>query len=79
MLNFINSVNRDNCQKMSEEQLNLKGDITYGAEEQFKNEVNNRATIFILLEKADIEYSQALMAVRTANFISGFLQVISIF
>merc|ERR1719445_2638822 len=41
---------------MSEHQLNLKGDISFGAEEQFKNE--------------------ALMAVRTANFISAFLQVV---
>merc|ERR1711997_673095 len=39
------------------EQLNLRGDIAYGSESQFKNE--------------------ALMAVRTANFISAFLQVVN--
>eukprot|EP00090_Calanus_glacialis_P009944 TRINITY_DN1832_c0_g1_i1.p1 TRINITY_DN1832_c0_g1~~TRINITY_DN1832_c0_g1_i1.p1 ORF type:complete len:847 (+),score=167.28 TRINITY_DN1832_c0_g1_i1:123-2663(+) len=56
VLNFIHSVDEKNCHKKTEEELNLKGDITFGAEEQFKNE--------------------ALMAVRTANFISAFLQVV---
>ena len=49
------SVTADNCKYRSEEELYLKGDVSWGAEEQFENE--------------------ALMAVRTANFISAFLQV----
>ena len=56
VLNFIVSINDKNCHTKTEEELNLKGDISWGAEEQFKNE--------------------ALMAVRTANFISAFLQVV---
>jgi len=56
VLQFMNSVNKDNCDKMKPEEINLKGDISWGAEVQFENE--------------------ALMAVRTANFISAFLQVV---
>ncbi len=48
-------MNPQNCVKRTHEELYLKGDVSWGAEEQFKNE--------------------ALMAVRTANFISAFLQV----
>jgi len=57
VLNFIHSVDHKNCKNMDKEQLNLRGDIAYGSESQFKNE--------------------ALMAVRTANFISAFLQVVN--
>jgi len=56
VLNYIHSINKDNCKNKSPEDLQLKGDISYGADEQFENE--------------------ALMAVRTANFISAFLQVV---
>jgi len=56
MLKFLWSVNEDNCKSRTHEELNLKGDISWGAEVQFENE--------------------ALMAVRTANFISAFLQVV---
>ena len=45
----------ENCASRTYEELNLKGDLSWGAEQQFENE--------------------ALMAVRTANFISSFLQV----
>ena len=57
IVNFIQSVNEKNCHTKSKDELNLRGDISYGAEQQFKNE--------------------ALMAVRTANFISSFLQVVN--
>ena len=53
---FNRSVTPENCKKRTYEELHLKGDLSWGAEEQFKNE--------------------ALMAVRTANFISAFLQVV---
>ena len=56
MLKFLWSVNEQNCGNRTFEELNLKGDISWGAEKQFENE--------------------ALMAVRTANFISAFLQVV---
>ena len=56
MLKFLWSINPDNCKEKTFEELNLKGDISWGAEKQFENE--------------------ALMAVRTANFISAFLQVV---
>lgn len=56
MLKFLWSINEDNCKERGYEDLNLKGDISWGAEKQFENE--------------------ALMAVRTANFISAFLQVV---
>lgn len=49
------SVTPENCVNLKPDQLFLKGDLSWGAEEQFENE--------------------ALMAVRTANFISAFLQV----
>ena len=55
-LKFLWSVNEENCKSRTYEELNLKGDISWGANVQFKNE--------------------ALMAVRTANFISAFLQVV---
>ena len=56
-LEFLWQIDEDNCKnyKRDAEELNLKGDISWGAEKQFENE--------------------ALMAVRTANFISAFLQV----
>ena len=56
MLKFLWSVNEQNCGNRTFEELNLKGDISWGAEKQFENE--------------------ARMAVRTANFISGYLQVV---
>merc|ERR1711892_782983 len=56
VLNFIHSVDHKNCHTKTAEELNLKGDISFGAEEQFRNEAH--------------------MAVRTANFISSFLQVV---
>lgn len=56
ILRFIWKIDATNCKERTFEELNLKGDISWGAEEQFKNE--------------------ALMAVRTANFISAFLQVV---
>ena len=58
VLNYIQSVNKDNCKKLMEagDPLKLKGDISYGADVHFKNE--------------------AQMAVRTANFISAFMQVV---
>lgn len=56
VLNYIHSINPTNCKNKTEEDLQLKGDISYGASIQFENE--------------------ALMAVRTANFISAFLQVV---
>eukprot|EP00095_Tigriopus_kingsejongensis_P001165 maker-scaffold350_size199587-snap-gene-0.27 protein:Tk01165 transcript:maker-scaffold350_size199587-snap-gene-0.27-mRNA-1 annotation:"hypothetical protein SINV_01162" len=56
ILKFIWSVNSENCNERSHEELHLKGDISWGAEVQFRNE--------------------ALMAVRTANFISAFIQVV---
>ena len=54
--NPFRSVNAENCKDRTHEERYLKGDVSFGAEEQFKNE--------------------ALMAVRTANFISAFLQVV---
>ncbi len=56
VIGFLQSTNEENCKRKSYEELNLKGDISWGAQEQFENE--------------------ALMAVRTANFISAFLQVV---
>jgi len=58
VLNYIQSVNKDNCKKLMKagDPLKLKGDISYGADVHFKNE--------------------AQMAVRTANFISAFMQVV---
>jgi len=56
IMNYIQSINADTCKGKSPEDLQLRGDISYGSEEQFENE--------------------ALMAVRTANFISAFLQVV---
>jgi len=55
MLKFLWSINENNCKERTYEELNLKGDISWGADIQFENE--------------------ALMAVRTANFISAYLQV----
>ncbi len=49
-------MNAENCKDRTHEELHLKGDLSWGAETQFKNE--------------------AMMAVRTANFISAFLQVV---
>ena len=54
-LEFLWQIDEDNCKNKDYEELNLKGDISWGAEKQFENE--------------------ALMAVRTANFLSAFLQV----
>eukprot|EP00096_Caligus_rogercresseyi_P011406 TRINITY_DN4476_c0_g1_i2.p1 TRINITY_DN4476_c0_g1~~TRINITY_DN4476_c0_g1_i2.p1 ORF type:complete len:829 (+),score=116.10 TRINITY_DN4476_c0_g1_i2:73-2559(+) len=56
VLKFMWSVDEYNCKDLSKKQLNLKGDVSWGADVQFKNE--------------------ALMAVRLANFISSFLQVV---
>ena len=60
-LEFLWQIDEDNCKnfKRDAEELNLKGDISWGAEKQFENE--------------------ALMAVRTANFLSAFLQVTLMF
>ena len=55
-LEFLWQIDEENCKNKDYEELNLKGDISWGAEKQFENE--------------------ALMAVRTANFLSAFLQVI---
>ena len=59
VLEFLWQIDEDNCKKYPKfaEELNLKGDISWGAEKQFENE--------------------ALMAVRTANFLSAFLQVLN--
>ena len=56
VLSYIWSVTPENCKHRTYEELNLKGDVSWGADQQFENE--------------------ALMAVRTANFISAFLQVV---
>ena len=56
-LEFLWQIDEENCKNKDYEELNLKGDISWGAEKQFENE--------------------ALMAVRTANFLSAFLQVLN--
>ena len=59
-LEFLWQIDEENCKNYprDSEELNLKGDISWGAEKQFENE--------------------ALMAVRTANFLSAFLQVLNL-